>query len=411
MSSGKIHKTTVRGGDCPHVNRSASRQVPLPLSVLCAPCARTGLPPAFAEHRLSRLTFLLLMLGLTFFFLPSPPAYAWEWPEMDFELSSVFSYLRFTNDYPFIKDHLTNEAVFEMKASGVFPKEDWYYALGIISTADASTSFFSGCAVQELMLNTVINADGEDYLYEVGKEDWEWGKSFSRTPTYPMPEGYFWGAQWTKTKERQHVIVGVATSTDQLLKKQAAPVESTSEAGALTAWLRSGGFLTASDYEFVFSYQSHAQDALTPACYNLGFDTSRDFLNGLAIHGSINLSHTPKTNEEDSARRVDCLVGGEYTLGAKVIVCEVLHQSDSADTSLVWAVNNYSAFFATWQWGVESLWNLSDGGRYFKLFLEYTALERFFPSLEVLLFTGSEKSKISSSPVDLLVSLELRAVL
>ena len=52
-----------------------------------------------------------------------------------------------------------------------------------------------------------------------------------------MP-GCFWGAQWTKTKERQHVV-GVATSTDQLLKKQAAPVEHFG-GWRITAWLRVG---------------------------------------------------------------------------------------------------------------------------------------------------------------------------
>lgn len=395
MGNGQVPKATVPGEDCPYAGRTTIRRVSLPLSVL----------------RLTRLAFLLLLSGLTLCFLPSPPAYAREWPEMDFELSSTFTYLHFTDEHPLCTDHLTNEAVFEMKASGLLPKEDWHYVLGIITTANASTSFFSSCAVQELVFNTVINTGEEDYLCEVGKEDWEWGKSFSRTPTYPLPEGYFWGAQWTKTKERQHVIVGAATSTDQSLKKQAAPVGISSKPGALTAWLRTGRFLTASDYEFVFSYQSHPQDALTPACYNLGFDTSRDFLNGLAMHGSLNLRYTQETKEESPTTQVDCLIGGEYTFGAKVIVCEVLHQSGSADTSLIWAVNNYSAFLATWQWGVESLWNLSDGGRYYKLLLEYTALDRFIPSLEVFFFTGSEKRKISASPVDLLVTLELRAVL
>lgn len=203
-----------------------------------------------------------------------------------------------------LKDHINNEAVLEMEVSGVLPKEDWHYTLGVITTADASTSFFSGCAVQELMLNTLINAGGEDYLCEVGKEDWEWGKSFSRTPTYPLPEGYFWGAQWTKIKEQHHVIFGVATSTDQLLEKKAATMDISSEVGALTAWLRTGGFLTASDYEFVFSYQSMTKDALSPACYNLGFETSKDFLNGLAMHGSLNLRHTLETKEESSETRV-----------------------------------------------------------------------------------------------------------
>lgn len=394
MMSGKVNKTTVLDGNCPR-----------------ALYARMILPPASDKRNLSQLTFLLSILGLALFFLISPPTHAIEWPGVEFELCSAFTYIRLAEDHPLIKDHINSEAVLEMEVSGALPKEDWHYALGIITTADASTSFFSGCALQELLLDTYVNTGEADHLCEVGKQDWEWGKCFSRTPTYPLPEGYFWGAQWTKTKEQHHVIFGAATSTHRLLERKTATMGFPSEVGALTAWLRSGGFLTVSDYEFVLSYQSQAKDALTPAYYNLGFDTSRDFLNGLAMHGSLNLRYTPESKEKSSDTRVDSVVGGEYTWGTKTIVCEVLNQSDCPGASLVWAINNYSAFFSSWQWGLESLWDLHDGGRYFRLLLEYSVLHRLTPALELLLFTGAKESKINASPVDLLVTLRMRAIL
>jgi len=366
------------------------------------------------------VTYYILIGVLWTILLPLPVSAA---PEIKGELYSGFDYIHIKKDCPFpLESQVSSANSLELKASGLLSGDGWQFSLGVKSGQNEEDDFLSGLTLDELQLSTLFDLQGKSILVEIGKQDWQWGKCFSRIPTYPLPEENFYGMQWTLTTENRHLIIGLSapaatpqaeskTMKEQIMRLTSHDTDPLSAERNITAWVRRGGFLASSDYDLVFSYQSRTKDSTIPACYNLGLDTSKDFLNGLEMHGSLNLRHTPKSKGMDSKTQVDCVIGGEYIWGAKTIICEVLSESDSKDTSLVWAVNNYSSFFSNYQWGLESYWNLRDDGRFLRLLLEYTGLRSLAPSLELTLFAGPEKSAIGASPVDLMVSLGMRAVL
>lgn len=232
---------------------------------------------------------------------------------------------------------------------------------------------------------TVSGLAGEN-VFEVGKKDWKWGKGFTYSPTYPLPDDRaYWGVEINMVTGNNYSVSLGGVLAD----------EDNKEYGC---WTRIGSLLGESDYEVVLSYLTspvYAMDEagsglpVTPkekGVVNLGFNYSRDLLNGLAVQAGLNGSYC----QQDEEVRYQYQVGGKYiTVSNHVLVCEAYCDRSDNDF-LVFSFGN-GDLFTDWEWQVRDFINLDNYGEVRTLQVRYVKNSNVIPSLEFNNYNGSFK--------------------
>lgn len=308
------------------------------------------------------------------------------------ELVTDFTYSHVKEGIPDIikRDMETDENVFlQLNISGLY--NDYQYNVRVKGNTSDFTFDLEGITLSCIAGPT---------LFEIGKRRWIWGKGFSYSPTYPLDkEKDYWGSEWTLVKNNYNMAIGAVLDEDS--------------DELYSGWVRLISLLTTSDYTVVLSYLNdkinteirgsggQVLQVRIPEDYiNLGVNYSRDFLNGLEIHGGLNIRHSDNIDEVSQ----QYLIGGEYIFkNDKTLIFEYFHENENY---LVLALN-HSGIFSNWQWGVRELVNLDDYGEIRVIDLSYVGNDDVVPSIELRNYAGPDNSQIAQNPRDWVINLKI----
>lgn len=206
-------------------------------------------------------------------------------------------------------------------------------------------------------------------LWEIGKQDWTFGQGLAFVPNYPLtPEAVGWGIESRIVLSPYSLVFGGAQEDAQV--------------GAV--WLRAGKMGAASDWGMVLS-------ALWDEgrhTWQGGTEFSWDLLNGLSIHGGVNIQFA-----EESAKFI---FGGMYTGESLTFFFEYYYEDKDYTIS---GLRREPGLFGKWQWEVREVFSLQDGVLISILNLKYLGEHNITPELVITNFGEGKNSEQQPNPL------------